>query len=189
MTVIDFLLQIWTAIPQHIDTAIGTVVGLGGIWTAVHQSGRNRNRAWLGVSFRWGERLSELWPLPDGRRETAIYVSNFGQVPTPDVRFKGECRILPDKLGNRAINKLMKAVPEGPDFTTPRISNQGAQPLYFRLRSADSITTVPAGHRLYAYGKVAYDGRKHWTTFCVYWCPGKPPGERWENASQYREQR
>ena len=185
----DFLQQIWTAIQQHQDTALGTAIGLGGIWARLHRPASERNRAWLGVSFRWEDRLSELWTTADGRHETGVYTSNFGQAPTPDVRFKGECRILPEKLPRNAIKKLMKVLPDGPDVTTPRVSNPGAQPLYFRFSNPTAVSTVPAGKRIYAYGKVSYDGRKHWTTFCVRWHPENPPGERWVNVHQYREQR
>jgi len=132
--------------PNQIIAFFTVVLAAVGIatWFIMRQSARRQLRAYLGFGFRWFDGKDDHnMPLAldkDGRDLTAIFVSNHGQTPAHDVRFRGTCRVLAEADAEKAVRDSLSPEwhvgDEAPRLCDPRTGE--AYPLYYLVRGKEA---------------------------------------------------
>ena len=149
-------------------------------------------RAYIGVAFEpAGPGNPELRSFRGARLETAVYVTNHGQTPARDVRFKGWCKIMPTPLpqNHEFPDGKLPEVQHGPKACDPGHDAR----LYYQIRSDDTVQDAElrvVDSRLYAYGTVTYTdvfGNPCWTNFAAFYEIESSSGSHWFSATQHND--
>jgi hypothetical protein len=119
---------------------------------------------------------------------TGVFVTNHGQTPARNVRFRGATKVFAGPPSLEAI----ACVPLEGKKEEPRPLHPGALPLYFLMRCNNASQERPEGGRVYAVGTIDYDdvfGQSHWTKFCVYYDEqfGNETGGPWVVADGHND--
>jgi hypothetical protein len=163
------------------------LIGIG-TWIVARRSARQQLRAYLGVSFRWtGAGDQNKW-LYGEELLTGVFVTNHGQTPARNIRFRGATKVFSKTPSLDEIDRFQfDGRSEAPRPLCPH-----ALPLYFLISCHDAKEERPAGGRVYAIGTINYDDvfdQPHCTKFCVYFDErfGKRTGGPWVVANIHND--
>jgi len=162
-------IQIVNVVIQSVLTLVTLGLLVVGIqaWRIARRSAEQQLRAYLGASYRWIPEIADQC-LDQKTLGTAIFVSNHGQTPARNVRFRGATKILPASPSTAQIDQVVIDAKE----QAPRPCPPQGVPLYFQMQCHDTPRGCSAGERVYAVGSIEYDDvfdKRRCTKFCTYW--------------------